>query len=77
MPVLLPASGLNSPPAHAPASPAAVDKQRRFLRLQSLLGRRAQRVLSGTADVAPAALPGDASFYSMLLQLLESCKWVG
>lgn len=68
----------------APASPlphpacfAAVDKQRRFLRLQSLLGRRAQRILSGGADVAPALLPGDSSFYGMLLQLLESCKWVG
>ncbi|PRW58940.1 serine threonine- kinase Nek1 isoform X5 [Chlorella sorokiniana] len=52
-----------------------VDKQRRFLRLQSLLGRRTQRVLSGAADVPPAALPGDASFYSMLLQLLESCRY--
>ncbi len=51
-----------------------MDKQRRFLRLQSLLGRRAQRVLSGAADVASAALPGDSSFYGMLVQLLESCK---
>ena len=52
----------------------AVDKPRHFLRLQPICGQRAQRILAGSADVAPALLPGDSSFYGMLLTLLESCK---
>jgi hypothetical protein len=51
-----------------------VDKPRHFLRLQSIGGQRAQRILAGSADVAPALLSGDSSFFGMLLTMLESCK---
>jgi hypothetical protein len=60
------------PPDFQPV--AAVDKPRRFLRLQSVEGPRAQRILLGGAEVEPALLPGDSSFYGMLLTLVECCK---
>jgi hypothetical protein len=57
-----------------PACLPAVDKPRHFLRLQSIGGQVAQRILAGSVDVVPALLPGDSSFFGMLLTMLESCK---
>lgn len=52
----------------------AVDKPRRFLRLQSLAGGAAQHILAGSAEVAPELLPSDSSFSGMLLKLADSAK---
>ena len=67
-----PSQGITITPTSPPAA-AAVDKPRRFLRLQSVAGPRAQRIRGG-AEVEPVLLPGDSSFYGMLLTLVECSK---
>ncbi|KAL4425754.1 hypothetical protein ABPG75_009770 [Micractinium tetrahymenae] len=52
-----------------------VDKPRRFLRLQSLAGPAAQRILAGSAEVAPELLPSDSSFSGMLIKLADSARY--
>ncbi len=68
---LLSASSCSAPPLLL-----AVDKPRRFLRLQSLTCGAAQRILAGSLEVAPDLLPSDSSFSGMLLKMADSARWV-
>ena len=68
------------PPTHPPTHPpllsmlAAVVKPRRFLQLQPLDGGAAPAVLGGRLELAADLLPGDSSFFGMLLRLQDSCR---